>query len=634
MDASKREMPERPTSPIRRLRGAVFFLGLMLVGLWMFRGLLPGATPRQVPYSEIVADVQAAKVEEANIRPQEISATLKAEAGKPRETVLAARIPNMDERALLEAMQQQHVVVTGTEEQPSWWLPLVWSVLPLLALPLLFLGWSRTAQGGARGRPMTFGRSKAKLYDRSTEQAVTFEEVAGVDEAKAELMEVVRFLKEPDKYRAIGAHVPKGVLLVGAPGTGKTLLARAVAGESGVPFFSMSGSEFVEMFVGVGASRVRDLFEQAKERAPCIIFIDELDALGKTRSGAAGFAANEEREQTLNQLLVEMDGFQAGSGLVIMAATNRPEILDRALLRAGRFDRQVLVDRPDVRGREAILRVHGRKVQLAPDVDLAVVARRTPGMVGSDLANVINEAALASVRRAAKTVEMRDFEEAIDRIQLGLKKEGRVMTDDEKRRVAFHEAGHALVALSVAHSDPVHRVTIIPRSIGALGATLQLPTEERYLMTVDELRDRLCVMFGGRSAEEVACGAISTGAEDDLERATEVARQMICRFGMSESLGPATWGRPRSMRFLQSPGDGGFDRDFSEETSQRIDAEVRRMLDAEHARARGLLQDRREALDAIASELLVRETLDGADLKAIVRAHSGSFPAVTAPTTP
>ena len=614
-------MAARPASPLHRFRTTILLLGGVLIGLWMLRTVVPGVALRRVPYSEVVADVQAGKVEEANIRTKEVAVTLKAEGSKPRETVLTERIPNMDERSLLEAMQQQHVVVTGTDEQASWWAPFFWTVLPLLALPLVFLALSRMAQGDSRGRPMTFGRSKAKLYDRSVEQAVTFEEVAGVEDAKAELMEVVRFLKEPAKYRAIGAHVPKGVLLVGAPGTGKTLLARAVAGESGVPFFSMSGSEFVEMFVGVGASRVRDLFEQAKERAPCIVFIDELDALGKARSGAAGFAANEEREQTLNQLLVEMDGFQSGSGVVIMAATNRPEILDRALLRAGRFDRQVLVDRPDLRGREAILRVHGRKVQLAPDIDLAVVARRTPGMVGSDLANVVNEAALVSVRRGARAVEMRDFEEAIDRIQLGLKKEGRVMTEDEKRRVAFHEAGHALVALSVVHADPVHRVTIIPRSIGALGATLQLPTEERYLMTADELRDRLCVMFGGRSAEEIACGAISTGAEDDLERATEVARQMVCRFGMSEALGAATWGRPRSTRLLQLPGEFAIEPDFSEETSRLIDAEVRRMLDAEHGRARGLLQDRREALDTIAHELLVRETLERAELEAIVRAH-------------
>jgi cell division protease FtsH len=477
---------------------------------------------------------------------------------------------------------------------------------------------------------MTFGRSKAKLYDRSAERAVTFADVAGVDEAKAELMEVVRFLQEPEKYRSIGAHIPKGVLLVGAPGTGKTLLARAVAGESGVPFFSMSGSEFVEMFVGVGASRVRDMFEQAKERAPCIIFIDELDAVGKSRAGAAGFAANEEREQTLNQLLVEMDGFESGSGLVIMGATNRPEILDRALLRAGRFDRQVLVDRPDVRGREAILRVHARRVQLAPDVDLLVVARRTPGMVGADLANVINEAALACVRRGAGTVETRDFEEAIDRIQLGLKKEGRVMTDDERRRVAFHEAGHALVALSVAHADPVHRVTIIPRSIGALGATLQLPTDERYLMTREELRDRLCVLLGGRSAEEVACGAISTGAQDDLEHATELARHMVCRFGMSDALGVATWGRPTTSRFLQLPSDPAAERDFSEETARLIDGEVRRIVETEHARARSLLGERRPSLDAIAEELLVRETIERADLERIVQDRSGKKAALGA----
>jgi len=536
----------------------------------------------------------------------------------------------MDERGLLEAMERQNVVVTGQAQHGSWWMPLIWTLLPLLALPLIFWGFSGAmGMAAARNKPMTFGRSKAKLYDKSAEQPVTFGDVAGVDEAKAELMEVVRFLKEPEKYRAIGAHVPKGVLLVGAPGTGKTLLARAVAGESGVPFFSMSGSEFVEMFVGVGASRVRDLFEQAKARAPCIIFVDELDAVGKMRAAGVGFAANEEREQTLNQLLVEMDGFAAGSGLVIMAATNRPEILDRALLRAGRFDRQVLVDRPDVRGREAILRVHARKVQLAPQVDLAVVARRTPGMVGADLANVINEAALATVRRGGAVAEMRDFEEAIDRIQLGLKKEGRVMTDDEKRRVAFHEAGHALVALSVEHSDPVHRVTIIPRSIGALGATLQLPTEERYLMTLDELHDRLCVMLGGRSAEEIACGAISTGAQDDLERATEVARQMVCRFGMSDELGPVAWGRP-SMRFLQTPLDGAVEREFSEETARLVDAEVRRIIETQHARAVGLLRDRRADLDAIAQQLLTRETLERADLEALVRRPPGNQPKVAA----
>jgi cell division protease FtsH len=599
----------------------------MLIALWTMRGALVGAGPRHVPYSELMSDVEAGNVQEAQVEADHVVAVLHDENGKKGESIVAERIPNMDERALLEAMEKQHVVVTGQESHTSWWAPLAWTVLPLLVLPLVIWGMGGMMGAATRGRPMTFGRSKAKLYDKLAEQGVTFEDVAGVDEARAELTEVVRFLKEPQKYRAIGAHIPKGVLLVGAPGTGKTLLARAVAGESGVPFFSMSGSEFVEMFVGVGASRVRDLFEQAKERAPCIIFIDELDAIGKARAGAVGFAANEEREQTLNQLLVEMDGFAPGSGLVIMAATNRPEILDRALLRAGRFDRQVLVDRPDVRGREAILRVHVRHVQLAPDVDLAVVARRTPGMVGADLANVVNEAALASVRRSGTVVGMGDFEEAIDRIQLGLKKEGRVMSEDEKRRVAFHEAGHALVALSVEHADPVHRVTIIPRSIGALGATLQLPTEERYLLTREELIDRLCVLLGGRSAEEIACGAISTGAQDDLERATTIARQMVCRFGMTEALGALTWGRSEALRFL--PGAEAYERDYSEETARAIDAEVRRLVEDSHARAMSILRDRRAELEAIGRELLVRETLDRPELEVLAARRSERRPVAT-----
>jgi len=612
---------ERDPSPLQRFRLPVI-LGSLLLALWIARGALTGPEPRHVTYTELLADVDAGKVTDAEVRSDLIVVTLRPEDGKKPEKVSADRIPNMDERALLDAMEHQHVAVSGAAQHTSPWGALAWGLLPLLALPLLFWTFGSAMGAGARGKPMTFGRSKAKLYDKRAEQAVTFEDVAGVEESKAELMEVVRFLREPQKYRAVGAHVPKGVLLVGAPGTGKTLLARAVAGESGVPFFSMSGSEFVEMFVGVGASRVRDLFEQAKERAPCIIFIDELDAIGKARSGAAGFAANEEREQTLNQLLVEMDGFEPGSGLVIMAATNRPEILDRALLRAGRFDRQVLVDRPDVRGREAILKVHARKVQLGPDIELAVVARRTPGMVGADLANVVNEAALASVRRGAQVIAMADFEEAIDRLQLGLKKEGRVMNEEEKRRVAVHEAGHALVALSVEHSDPVHRVTIIPRSIGSLGATLQLPTEERFLMTNHELQDRLCVMLAGRSAEEVACGAPSTGAEDDLERATMLARQMVCRFGMSEALGPLAWRRSDSLRFLQGPLEGS-DRDYSEETARTIDAEVKRIVDEAHRRATEIIRDRRETLDAVARELLVHETLERKELEELVRGQSG-----------
>jgi cell division protease FtsH len=619
-------MPERQPRLQRGLRYGLVLLAGLVAAHWVARGAIADAEPRPVPYSEILADVEAGRVKEARIEPERVVATLRGAPGKD-EVVAAVRIPNMDARPLLEALEKQPIVVTGQAPRQAWWAPLLWIVLSLAGVPLVL--WAMGSPVGIRrGRPMTFGRSKAKLHDRSADQGATFADVAGVDEAKAELVEVVRFLKEPQKYRAVGAHVPKGVLLVGAPGTGKTLLARAVAGESGVPFFSMSGSEFVEMFVGVGASRVRDLFEQAKERAPCIIFIDELDAVGKARAGAAGFAANEEREQTLNQLLVEMDGFQPGSGLVIMAATNRPEILDPALMRAGRFDRQVLVDRPDVRGREAILRVHAKHVQLAADVDLGVVARRTPGMVGADLANVVNEAALASVRRGAAAVTMADFDEAMDRIQLGLKKEGRVMTDDEKRRVAVHEAGHALVALSLPHADPVHRVTIIPRSVGALGATLQLPAEERYLLTCEELDDRLTVLLAGRSAEQIACGSVSTGAQDDLERATAIAREMICRYGMSETLGPVTRGRRESMRFL--PGRDVLERDYSEETARAIDAEVKRIVERSRERAVQILESRREVLDAIAGELLVRETLERPHLEELVGLHSRRRPAAVA----
>ena len=603
-----------------RLRRVWYGL-LPLLLLWVvFFGLserLSPGRPRPVSYTELVTAVREGKVDQAELREDEVKARLRPEEGKQPSFVVAQRIPNMDESALLKDLEQHGVAVTGKIEKTSWWGPLVWTVLPFLILPVLF--WLMASNVMRKNQPLSFGRSKAKVYDRSKENPVTFADVAGVDEAKAELVEIVQFLKEPAKYTAVGARIPKGVLLVGAPGTGKTLLAKAVAGESGVPFFSMSGSEFVELFVGVGASRARDLFEQAKSRAPCIIFIDELDAVGKARSGSTGFASNEEREQTLNQLLVEMDGFDSGTGLIVMAATNRPEILDRALLRAGRFDRQVLIDRPDVRGREAILKVHARKISLGPDVDLKVIAQRTPGMVGADLANVVNEAALASVRRGDSKVGSIDFEEAIDRLQLGLKKEGRVMTSDEKRRVAFHEAGHVLVALSMKHADPVHRVTIIPRSIGALGATLQLPTEERYLMTRDELRDRICVLMGGRTAEELACEDISTGGEDDLERATEMARQMVCRFGMSDALGAVTLGRTARTRFLPFMDAG--DRNFSEETARLIDAEIKALLDTEHARARRELETKRVALDALASELLKRETLQRNELEAIVRGN-------------
>ena len=590
-------------------------LALLAAGFLWSEAVARKVAPREVAYSELVKAVEGGRVSSVEVRELDLLARLKQPPADGTEGLLAKRLPALEDPALLAKLEAGGVTISGKAEPGSPVLSAMASFAPFLLLPLalwLFSSWA-SRRGG--GRSLAFGKREARVYDKSRDIAVTFSDVAGVDEARAELTEVVSFLKEPEKYRAVGARVPKGVLLVGPPGTGKTLLARAVAGETGVPFFSISGSEFVEMFVGVGASRVRDLFVQARERAPCIIFIDELDAIGKARSGASGFVANEEREQTLNQLLVEMDGFESGVGIVVMAATNRPEILDKALLRGGRFDRQVVVDRPDVRGRRAILAVHARKVKLTPDVDLEVVAQRTPGMVGSDLANLVNEAALASVRRAAAAIAPADFDEAVDRLQLGLKKEGRIMTADEKRRVAFHEAGHALVALSVAHADPVHRVTIIPRSTGALGATLQLPTEERYLMTRSELTDRICVLLGGRTAEALACDETSTGAEDDLARASELARMMVTRFGMSDALGAQRYGRPQALRFLT--GEAAEERDYGEATARVIDTEVRALIGAQLARAQAILKDRSAALQAIGSALLTKETLRRPELEAL-----------------
>jgi len=431
-------------------------------------------------------------------------------------------------------------------------------------------------------------------------------------------MEVVDFLKNPKKYQRLGGRVPKGVLLVGPPGTGKALLARAVAGEADVPFFFLSGSEFVEMFVGVGASRVRDLFEQAKEKAPCIVFIDELDAIGKTRAGASGFAGgHDEREQTLNQLLAEMDGFDSSKGVIIMAATNRPEVLDQALLRAGRFDRQVVVDKPDVRGREAILNVHARNVMLAPSVDLHVLAARTPGMAGADLANIINEAALLAARKGKDAVDMADLDEAIDRVVGGLERKSRVLSEKERDIVAHHEIGHALVASSLPQADPVHKVTIIPRGVGALGATYQLPLEDRYLLTRSELEDRIAVLLGGRAAEEVVYGEISTGAHNDLDRATEMARLMVTQYGMSETLGPMTFGGGQQALFLKGAGIAQ-EREYSDDTARAIDSETRAIIDKIYDRVRGLITDRKPVLLAAAIELKAKETLEGDRLRRLL----------------
>jgi cell division protease FtsH len=594
------------------------YLLAALAAILIVQGIVARRTaPRAVPMSELEQLVRDGKVAEVLVRATDVVAELLPEAGKKGQRVVATRLPGIDETALVKQLQEKGVRFSGFVEQTSWLESLLYAwVLPMAVLGGLWFLLMRRMQGGRGGGPLSLGKNKATIYDATQHGRVTFEDVAGVDEAEAELVEVVDFLKTPRKYTALGARIPRGVLLVGPPGTGKTLLAKAVAGEAGVPFFSLSGSEFVEMFVGLGAARMRDLFEEAKKRAPCIVFIDELDAIGKSRGGLAALATHDEREQTLNQLLVEMDGFEATTGVIIMAATNRPEVLDQALLRAGRFDRQVVVDRPDLQGRREILQVHVRKVKLAADVELQLLAQRTPGMVGADLAKVVNEAALAAARRGSETVAQKDFEIAIDRIQLGLEKKGRVMNEDEKRRVAYHESGHALVALSVDRANPVHRVTIIPRSIGALGVTLQLPTEDRYLVTREDLLDRICVMYGGRAAEQLVFGDVSTGAHDDLARATETARQMVTRLGMSERLGAMTFGRSQSSRFLE--GMGVEERNYSEQTAQAIDAEVRSLLEDARRRAVEILTEKRPLLERMTQRLLEVETLDRAEIEALL----------------
>lgn len=589
----------------------------------------PTTAPKEVSYSDFLDELRAGHLNEVQISERELVGVLKPEpAGKkpaPEQRIKATRLPGVDESLLLKELEDHQVKFEGRIEETSWIWNVVGWVLPVLFIMLLYgFGMRRLAQGGGA---LTFGKNRAKIHDESTRQQVTFADVAGVDEAKVELEEIIDFLRQPAKYQKLGGRIPKGVLLVGPPGTGKTLLAKAAAGEAGVAFFSISGSEFVEMFVGVGAARVRDLFEQAKLKAPCIVFIDELDAIGKSRSSgrAMGFS-NDEREQTLNQLLAEMDGFDSSEGVIIMAATNTPEVLDPALLRAGRFDRQVLVDRPDLKDRIEILKVHARKIRMANNLDLETIAARTPGMVGADLANIINEAALLAVRRGGEQVEMRDLEEAVDRVMLGLEKKSRVMSQEEKERVSVHEAGHAVVALSVKHADPLHRVSIIPRSIGALGYTLQLPTQERFLMTKPELEDQIAVLLGGRTAEEIHYGGVvSTGASDDLERATALVRQMVTRFGMSDSLGPLTYGRSMAGQFIKSPFDME-ERNYSERTAETIDNESRRIVDEIHKRVAQILLKRREPMERISGELIRKETLERGELDQLVAAAETDVP--------
>jgi len=521
----------------------------------------------------------------------------------------------VEDPSLIQQLEAAKVPFAG-EVESTWVTTLLSWVLPALIF-VGFWGFFMRRMGAASG-VMEIGKSKARVY-LEKQTGVTFDDVAGIDEAREELREVVEFLKTPDRYRRLGGKIPKGVLIVGAPGTGKTLLAKAVAGEAGVPFLSMSGSEFVEMFVGVGAARVRDLFARAQEKAPCIIFIDELDALGKVR-GVNGVGGHDEREQTLNQLLVEMDGFDTNKGVIIMAATNRPEILDPALLRPGRFDRHVALDRPDLKGREKILRVHVKSVRLAPEVDLSVIAAKTPGFVGADLANLVNEAALLAARKEREAVVMADFDDAIDRIVAGLEKKSRLMNPKEKETVAYHEAGHAVVAESRPHADRVSKISIIPRGVAALGYTQQLPTEDRYLLKKTELLDRLDVLLGGRVAEEMVFGDVSTGAQNDLQRATDMVRHMVTQYGMSEQLGLATFEEPRAA-FLNIPMPQSG-RAYSERTAQVIDEEIGRLLADAHARVTKTLTTKRAALEALAKLLLEREVVDRPMLEKLLGTNS------------
>jgi len=600
---NKRSTPTRPT--------AIWWVLGALVILAIGQAYLLSPTGRPVSYSEFKGLVRSGQVAEVVVGETTIRGELKKTDGPTAFTTT-----RIDDPKLIEELDQHGVKYAG--EIVSRWLPEVLSwLVPVLLLVALWSFFFRRI-GGAEGGVMSFARSKAKIYAED-DVKVSFADVAGVDEAAQELREIVEFLKTPKKYTSLGGKIPKGVLLVGPPGTGKTLLARAVAGEAKVPFFSLSGSEFVEMFVGVGAARVRDLFSQAEAKAPCIVFIDELDALGKTRVQSP-MGSHEEREQTLNQLLAEMDGFDPRKAIIIMGATNRPEVLDPALMRPGRFDRQVLVDKPDIKGREEVLRIHVRNVKLAVEVDLRKVAARTAGFAGADLANLVNEAALLAARRDKTKVDMLDFDEAIDRLIAGLEKK-RVMNQKEREIIAYHESGHAIVATSLPGTDPVHKISIVARGFGALGYTMQLPLEDRYLMQRRDLMNQLTVLLGGRSAEEIALGEISTGAQNDLQRTTDIARAMVTEWGMSERLGAVNHDAGRRNRFLdssQGPERGAY----SEETARAIDEEVKMIISEAHNDARRILLDKRDLLEEVTRRLLEKEVMEGDELRTILAADA------------
>lgn len=588
-------------------KNVLFYLLIIMVIIWMFD--LYGeknSKPADISYTSFMQHVQQDEIKQVTIVDNVISGKLKD--GKEFSTVA----PN--DSKLVEKLEAKKVDIKAElPPQPPWWMSILSSILPMLII--VGLWFMLMNQGGAGGgKVMNFGKSRARRYDEE-KLKITFKDVAGADEAKQELEEVVEFLKHPQKYNDLGAKIPKGVLLYGPPGTGKTLLAKAVAGEAGVPFFSISGSDFVEMFVGVGASRVRDLFDQAKKSAPCIVFIDEIDAVGRQRGAGLG-GGHDEREQTLNQLLVEMDGFSANEGIIMIAATNRPDILDPALLRPGRFDRQIVVDRPDIKGRTEILKVHVNGKPIGQDVNLDVIAQRTPGFTGADLSNLVNEAALLTARKDKKAINMPEMEEAAERVIMGPERKSRVISDKEKRLTAYHEGGHTIVGMLLEHTDPVHKVTIIPRG-RAGGYTLSLPKEDKYYATRSEMLDELKVLLGGRVAEALVLKEISSGASNDLQRATQLARQMICEYGMSENIGPVTFGHRQDQVFLGR--DIARDKDYSEEVAAEIDKEVRSFMEDAYAATEKLLSDNIDKLHVIAKALMEKETLEEEEINQLVK---------------
>ena len=591
-------------------------LGLMFLLLFNLFNKQQTKEP-EVIFSEFVAAASEGRIAEVTIQGQNIRGTYND--GNRFKTFAP------DDPELVKMLRDKGVKIAAKpEDGEPWYAILLIQWFPMLLLIGVWIFFMRQMQVGG-GKAMSFGKSRAKLLSENT-QKVTFNDVSGIDEAKEELEEIIAFLKDPKKFTKLGGRIPKGVLLVGPPGTGKTLLARAIAGEAGVPFFSISGSDFVEMFVGVGASRVRDLFVQGKKNAPCIIFIDEIDAVGRHRGAGLG-GGHDEREQTLNQLLVEMDGFETNEGVILIAATNRPDVLDPALMRAGRFDRRVVVHRPDVKGREGILRVHTRRVPLGDDVDLALLSRGTPGFAGADLENLVNEAALLAARRNKERVSMADFEVAKDKVMMGAERKSMIMSQEEKRNTAYHESGHALVAKLLPGTDPVHKVTIIPRGM-ALGVTMQVPLDDRHNVTREWVLNRLAISFGGRAAEELILGHITTGAHDDIEKATELARKMVCEWGMSEKLGPMTFGKKEEQIFLGR--DFTQLQDYSEHTAVEIDAEVRRIIRDSYTQAKSMLEANLDVLHKMAEALLDKEVLDGAEIDEIIRTYGQGTTGATA----